>query len=62
MLGWRQLQETKLRTRMPDAGVARFVMHYERLTNHLLRTLPAAADVVVTVDAGHGIAAVRWRD
>ena len=66
VLGWRQLQETKLRARtgggMPDAGVARFVMHYERLTNHLLRTLPAAADVVVTVDAGHGIAAVRWRD
>lgn len=49
--GWRQQQERELREAgrggMSDAAVARFVMHYERLTRHMLATLPGRADMVV---------------
>lgn len=65
VLGWRQLQEAKLRARtgkgMSDAEVARFVMHYERLTRHLLAELPTRADVVVPLGQDHAIAAVQYR-
>ncbi len=64
VLGWRQLQEQKLRARsgsgMSDAEVARFVMHYERLTRHVLAVLPERADVVVTLDSDHAVSAVRY--
>lgn len=57
--GWRQLQERKLRARagqgMNDAEVARFVMHYERLTRHILATMPARANIVVSIDAAHQV-------
>lgn len=63
--GWRQLQEQKLRARtgagMSDAEVARFVMHYERLTRHILRTMPARADIVIDIDAAHQVTGVTDR-
>lgn len=66
VLGWRQLQEAKLRARtgsgMTDAQLARFVMHYERLTRHLLADLPGRADVIVTLGADHAVANVRYAD
>jgi D-glycerate 3-kinase len=53
---WRTEQEHDLRHRqgedgvstavMSDAEVSRFVAHYERLTRHILREMPARADVV----------------
>lgn len=62
---WRREQETKLISRlraegrdigssavMEDAALARFIMHYERLTRHILDEMPARADVVVALDAG----------
>jgi D-glycerate 3-kinase len=60
---WRRLQEEKLRARtggtgagiMDDAALARFIMHYERITRHLLATMPATADLVVALDADHRI-------
>lgn len=62
--GWRRLQEAKLRRRtghgMTDGEIARFVMHYERLTRHMLRTLPSIADAVVPIDASHRAGPVRW--
>ncbi len=68
VLGWRQLQERKLREAtgqgMSEAEVARFVMHYERLTRHILLTLPARADILIDISVDHrvtgmhGIAAV----
>ena len=64
VLGWRQLQEAKLRARtgggMTDAELARFVMHYERLTRHLLADLPGRADVVVPLGADHAVGAVQY--
>lgn len=63
VLGWRQEQERNLRERkgggMADSEVARFVMHYERLTRHLLAELPDRADMVVTLGADHAVTAVR---
>lgn len=64
VLGWRQLQESKLRARtgggMTDAELARFVMHYERITRHLLADLPARADVVIRLGADHVVGAVQY--
>ena len=64
VLGWRQLQEEKLRSRtgggMSDAQLARFVMHYERLTRHLLTNLPPRADVVIPLAANHAVGTVRY--
>lgn len=50
VLGWRQEQERKLIARtgqgMPDAEVARFVAHYERLTRWILTEMPERARLV----------------
>ena len=63
VLAWRQEQERKLRDRLEAAGqdgsgramseaeVAVFVQHYERLTRHIAREMPARADLVVSLDA-----------
>ncbi len=61
VLVWRQEQERKLRDRlaaagqgrgraMDDAEVAAFVQHYERLTRHIAREMPARADIVIRLD------------
>lgn len=62
VLAWRREQEAKLRARLAQAGegagramsddeVAVFVQHYERLTRHIAREMPARADIVVALDA-----------
>jgi D-glycerate 3-kinase len=60
VLAWRQEQEAKLRRRVAETGqgsamsddeVAVFVQHYERLTRHITREMPARADLVVALDA-----------
>ncbi len=59
---WRTQQEHGLKHRlkregrrgshvMSDAEVARFVQFYERLTRHILETMPAYADLTVHLDA-----------
>lgn len=63
VFAWRRLQEEKLRAKtggtgiglMDDAALARFIMHYERITRHLLATMPASADLVAVLDADHRI-------
>jgi D-glycerate 3-kinase len=60
---WRRLQEEKLRAAtggsgaglMDDAQLARFIAHYERITRHLLATMPETADLIATLDTGHSI-------
>lgn len=60
---WRREQEGKLVARlraqgrdlvgsavMDDARLERFIMHYERLTRHILAEMDARADVVVELD------------
>lgn len=59
---WRLEQEQKLRARvvaagghlsrvMSDAAVARFIMHYERITRHILAEMPGRADILLEIDA-----------
>jgi D-glycerate 3-kinase len=60
---WRGLQEQKLAavagTRgnkvMDEAGLERFIQHFERLTRHCLAELPARADLVFQLDEQHRI-------
>lgn len=61
---WRDEPERALRRRgapraMSRAALRRFLMHYERLSRHALRTLPALADIVVTLDASRRVDAIR---
>ena len=69
---WRRLQEHKLKAKMArsgadagelklmsDAGVDRFIMHYERITRHMLEEMPKRADIVFFLDDTHGAASMR---
>lgn len=67
---WRLLQEEKLRkavSNTPGTSTAalmgpddlrRFIMHYERLTRHILTEMPAWADMVFELDRGHQVTGV----
>lgn len=60
---WRCQQEQSLpaEQRMDADQVRRFISFYERLTRHMLATLPAQADVCLQLAADHTIAAVRLK-
>ncbi|HET7923376.1 MAG TPA: kinase [Rhodanobacteraceae bacterium] len=63
---WRDEPERALRARrapraMSRATLRRFLMHYERLSRHALRMLPARADIVVTLDASRAVVSVEAR-
>jgi D-glycerate 3-kinase len=50
---WRQLQESKLHDPLSDTQLLRFMMHFERLTRHMLDTGPAQADLVIDINENH---------
>ena len=65
---WRELQEEKLRKNAPKgthlmspAEIETFIMHYERITRHLLDEMPARADWVLDIASDHTISALRSR-
>ena len=64
---WRLEQERKLAGRtggpaiMDEAAIAEFISHYERITRHNLGTLPARADVIISLDEGHAVIASKGR-
>lgn len=62
VLEWRSLQEHKLAMRhkgtgtskiMTQAELQRFIMHYERLTRHMLGGMPDYADIVLRLNREH---------
>ncbi|MGI4879032.1 MAG: hypothetical protein ACRYG4_16265 [Janthinobacterium lividum] len=65
VLGWRTRQERMLpaggSATMDDAALARFIMHYERLTRAMLATMPARADIVLRLAPDQSIRAVEIR-
>jgi D-glycerate 3-kinase len=72
VFGWRSLQERKLAARVASEGAAGrkvmspeeiqvFLMHYQRLTEHILREMPDRADIVMPMTADHRITGVRFR-
>jgi D-glycerate 3-kinase len=69
---WRRLQERRLVEKMRDSAtdktglrvmdeptLRRFIMHYERLTRHMLSEMPSRADVVLRLNERHAIDGVR---
>jgi len=65
---WRRLQEQKLHedsggqdstgpaaSGMKYTEISRFVMHFERLTRHMLEHIPDYADTVIDIDESHRI-------
>lgn len=44
---------------MDEATLRRFIMHYERLTRHMLTEMPGRADVVLRLNERHAIDGVR---
>ena len=74
VLEWRSLQEQKLRERLgekpgpqsgpaglPESELASFVQHYERLTRHMLDTMPSHADAVIDIDEEHRMTGITRR-
>jgi D-glycerate 3-kinase len=59
VLEWRGLQEEKQGGPLDDAGLRRFVQHFERLSRHMLDTVPAYADVVVDIDDEHRLTGLQ---
>ena len=63
---WRLLQEKKLRITgkgnktMTDKQIENFVMYYERITKHMLKTLPKKADTVISIDKKHRLKSIKF--
>lgn len=66
VLKWRLLQEKKLKITskgnktMTDNQIKNFVMYYERLTKHMLNTLPKKANAVIRVDDKHRLKSIKF--
>ncbi len=63
---WRLLQEKKLRITsrgnktMNDKEIINFIMHYERLTKHMLKILPRTADTIISIDKKHRLKSIKF--
>jgi D-glycerate 3-kinase len=66
VLKWRLLQEKKLRITskgkktMTDKQIENFIMYYERLTKHMLKTLSNKADTVISIDEKHKLKSIKF--
>ena len=70
VLRWRREQEAKLRARltasseqrtMTDLEVADFIQHYERVSRHMDREMPARADVVIQLGEQRDLVRMAFR-
>ncbi len=66
---WRGLQESKLAAQKTDKSAVmdtralrRFIQHYERITRHCLKVLPAEADVLVRLGDDHQIQSMHGKE
>ena len=63
---WRLLQEKKLKATskgkktMNDIQVKEFIMHYERLTKHMLKNFGTKADTIIQIDKKHRLKSIRF--
>ena len=63
---WRLLQEKKLRIKskekktMSDKKIKNFIMFYERLTKHMLKTLTYKANSVIKIDTKHRLKSIKF--
>lgn len=64
---WRSEQEKGNRSNahgskdrsLDDAGIARFIQHYERLTKQALTTLPEIANLILEINPAHRVSEIR---
>jgi len=58
---WRELQEQTLpaELRMDTTELRDFIMHFERLTRHMLARMPGYADTVIDLDDSHRMVGMR---
>ena len=60
------LQEKKLKITskgnktMTDKQIKNFVMYYERITKHMLKTLPRKSDITVSIDESHRLKSIKF--
>jgi D-glycerate 3-kinase len=61
VLEWRGLQEQKMpgEPAMDNTGLREFIMHFERLTRHMLARMPDYADTVIDLDDSHRMVGMR---
>ncbi len=63
---WRLLQEKKLRITskgnktMTNKEINNFIMFYERLTKHMIKTLNKTADTVISIDEKHRLKSIKF--
>ena len=63
---WRLLQEKKLKITskgkkiMNDQQIKNFIMYYERLTKHMLKTFEETADIVIKIDSHHKLKTISF--
>ena len=66
VLKWRLLQEKKLKITskgnktMTDKQIKNFVMYYERITKHMLKTLPKKSNITVSIDESHRLKSIKF--
>ena len=62
---WRLLQEKKLRATssgkktMTNKQIRNFIMFYERLTKHMLKTYHKVAEIVINIDKDHRLKSIK---
>lgn len=68
VFAWRREQERALAARRPDgaaimddAAIARFIMHYERLTRHIIAEIPERADALLPLGPNREYGTPRFR-
>ena len=63
---WRLLQEKKLKITtkgskvMSDNEIKNFIMFYERLTKHMLKTFPYNRNTVIKIDSKHRLQSIKF--
>ena len=45
---------------MSDKEIENFIMFYERITKHMLKTLTKKADAVISIDESHRLKSIRF--
>ena len=45
---------------MSEKQIENFIMYYERLTKHMLKTLPRKAHAVINIDKKHRLESIRF--
>ena len=45
---------------MTDEQIKNFIMYYERITKHMLRTLPKKFDIIIRIDKSHRLKSIKF--